>query len=122
MAKRKIVWLELSADDRPALADFYTELFGFDSRDFSDMNYTTLQTGNSDEGFGIGIGQRTAENPGATTIYIESADLAADLEKIKAKGGTVVLEPMEIPGTGWMAFFTDPAGNMMALGNFIPMP
>ncbi len=120
MAKRKVVWLEIFADDRGELAGFYTELFGFDFKDYPDMNYTTLSTGNGDEGFGIGIGQRTEENPGVTTIYIESGDLEADLAAIKGKGGTVVEESMEVPGVGRMAFFKDPGGNFMALGDFTP--
>jgi predicted enzyme related to lactoylglutathione lyase len=119
MAKRKVVWLEIFTDDRTKTAKFYADLFGFEIQDFPDMNYTTLSTGNEETG--IGIGQRTADNPGATTIYIESSNLEADLKAIEAKGGQVVIPPMEVPNVGRMAFFTDPGGNMMALGDFIQM-
>lgn len=119
MSKRKIVWLELFAQDRAATAKFYGDLFGFEVKDFPDMNYTTLDTGNDE--LGIGIGQVTDETPGATTFYIASTDIPADLEKIKAHGGIVVVEPMDIPGVGTMAFFKDPGGNLAALGDFQEM-
>lgn len=116
---RKIVHLEIFASDRLQIAQFYADLFGWEVRDFADMNYTMLDI--SEDEVGIGIGQATDEEPGATTFYIDSEDLAADLEAIKAKGGTVVVEPMEVPGVGKMAFFKDPAGNMMALAKFEDM-
>ncbi|GAB4574622.1 MAG: hypothetical protein Kow0077_22130 [Anaerolineae bacterium] len=113
---RKIVHLEIFADDRLETARFYADLFGWEVQDYADMSYTMLNTPNQE--MGIGIGQRTAEQPGMTTFYIESEDLQADLEAIKAKGGQVVVEPMDVPGVGSMAFFTDPSGNIMALGKF----
>ena len=84
------------------------------------MNYTTMSTGNSDPGFGIGIGQVTPEQPGMAVFYIESQDIQADLKAIQSKGGQAVDEPMDIPGVGTIAFFKDPAGNLMAIANFIP--
>lgn len=113
---RKIVHHEIFADDRLQTAQFYADLFGWEVRDFADMNYTMVDI--DEDAPGIGIGQRSAENPGATTFYIDSEDLAADLEAIKVKGGTVVVEPMEVPGVGTMAFFADPAGNLMAIAKF----
>jgi predicted enzyme related to lactoylglutathione lyase len=119
MSKRNVVHLEIFADDRLATARFYCDLFGWDHRDFAENDYSTLATGN--EEIAIGIGQRTAEQPGATTFYIESDDLAADLKAVEAAGGTMIVPPMEVPGVGSMAFFTDPSGNIMALGKFLPM-
>ena len=116
---RNIVHLEIFAKNRVDLANFYADLFGWEVQDFADMNYTMLNI--AKDAPGIGIGQATEENPGATTFYIDSSDLAADLEAIKAKGGTVIVEPMEVPGVGTMAFFQDPAGNLMAIANFLPM-
>jgi predicted enzyme related to lactoylglutathione lyase len=114
---RKVVHLELYADDRPATAKFYAELFGWGLRDFPDMGYTTLATGSEETG--VGIGTRSAESPAGPVLYIESVDLQADLQAIVAQGGKAVDEPMEIPGVGTIAFFKDPAGNLMALGKFI---
>lgn len=118
MTKRKIVHLEFNARDRAALGRFYADLFGWEVRDFPDMDYTTLNTGN--EELGIGIGQVTEQNPPLITWYIESTDLAADLKAIEARGGTVVEPLIDVPGVGQMAYFTDPAGNFMALGKFLP--
>lgn len=122
MGKRTVAWIELYADDRGDLASFYSDLFGFEVKDYAEMNYTTLATANKDDGFGIGIGQRSEENPGMTTIYISSSDIEADLNAIQARGGTVMGEPTEVPGVGRLAFFHDPGGNFMALGDFLPSP
>ena len=118
MPQRKIAWLEMSAPNRLQTAQFYADIFGLELKDYPDMRYTTLATGNAD--LGIGIGQPTEENPGGTYFYFESDDLEADLEAIKRKGGQVVAEPFEVPNVGSMAFFRDPGGNIMALGKFIP--
>ena len=99
MPQRKIAWLEMSAPNRLQTAQFYADIFGLELKDYPDMRYTTLATGNAD--LGIGIGQPTEENPGGTYFYFESDDL-------------------EVPNVGSMAFFRDPGGNIMALGKFIP--
>jgi predicted enzyme related to lactoylglutathione lyase len=118
MAKRNIVHLEISAKDRLALANFYADLFGWEVRDFADMNYTTLGIGNKETG--LGIMNATDEAPGGVSFYIESTDLEGDLAAIVKKGGEVLMPRMDVEGVGSMAFFRDPAGNVLALGDFIP--
>ncbi|MBN2469285.1 MAG: VOC family protein [Anaerolineae bacterium] len=116
---RKIVHLEIFADDRVKTAQFYADLFGWEVQDYADMNYTMLNLDSGEPG--IGIGQPSEQNPGYTAFYIDSADLEADLAAIRARGGEVVVEPMQVPGVGSMAFFKDPAGNLVALGKFEQM-
>ncbi|HYF65030.1 MAG TPA: hypothetical protein VD886_19550, partial [Herpetosiphonaceae bacterium] len=52
---------------------------------------------------------------GDVIIYIDSQDLESDLARIEALGGTVLLRPTEVPGSGWMAMFSDPGGSRLAL-------
>jgi predicted enzyme related to lactoylglutathione lyase len=115
--KRKIVHLELPAQDRLALAHFYSDLFGWDIRDFPEMDYTMLDTGNQETG--VGLMPSTDDSPGGMAWYVESEDVEADLCTIGARGGTVLVPCFTVAGVGDMAFFADPAGNVMALGKFL---
>ena len=48
------------------------------------------------------------------TVYIEVPDPAATLQTAAKNGGTVMMEPMEVPGTQSglvIAMFSDPEGN-----------
>lgn len=117
MAKRSIVHLEIAAKDRLALANFYADLFEWEVQDFADMNYTMLGIGNKEAG--LGIMNATDGAPGGVAFYIESTDLEGDLAAIVEKGGEVFMPRMDVEGVGSMAFFKDPAGNVLALGDFL---
>ncbi len=52
------------------------------------------------------------------TVYIEVPDPAATLQTAAKNGGTVMMEPMEVPGTQSglvIAMFSDPEGNVIGL-------
>ena len=113
MTARSIVHIEIPASDREASAGFYAELFGWTYEHFSQpMDYTMFQSGNVSGGF-PDIGEYY--KPGEVVIYIASQDLAADLDRIQSMGGSLLMPPTEVPGSGWMAMFSDPAGNRLAL-------
>jgi predicted enzyme related to lactoylglutathione lyase len=48
-------------------------------------------------------------------VYFGSADLEGDLSRATTLGGTVVVGPMEIPGSGRFALLNDPQGAAFAL-------
>jgi pyridoxine/pyridoxamine 5'-phosphate oxidase len=54
------------------------------------------------------------EQPTAWLGYISVASLAATVAKVKAKGGKVLVERMEIPGMGAFSMFFDPTGAALA--------
>jgi hypothetical protein len=50
------------------------------------------------------------------TVYANVDDIAAHLKRIQDAGGEIAMPPMELPeGMGWIAGFTDPAGNWVGL-------
>jgi len=109
-----IVHIELSAADRQAAARFYADIFGWQTQDFPEMNYTTFSTGEGSVGGGLNPVQEG--NPAGTVVpYIQTDDIDATLAKIEARGGQTVVPKMEIPGVGFIAHFSDPTGNRMAL-------
>lgn len=111
--KHAIVHIELPAINPKADAKFYQDVFEWQTEHFEEMDYITFA---ADGGSGGGFNAVSEENPvGNLLVYINTPDLKASLEKIKANGGEVVLESYEIPTVGTMATFKDPTGNLLAL-------
>ncbi len=120
MKAQKIVHVELSAKDRKALAKFYRDLFGWEIKDFDEMNYTTFMAG---DGVAGGFNPVTDQNPAGTVlVYIETDDVTASLNAIQKAGGMIVAPEMEIPNTGKFGIFRDPQGNMIGLYKAYPNP
>jgi predicted enzyme related to lactoylglutathione lyase len=120
MSKHPIVHVEISAVDRQASAQFYQELFGWQVKEFPEMNYTSFATGEDE--VGGGFNPVNEENPAGTImIYINTDDIAASLRQVDALGGKALMQPMQIPGVGLFATFKDPAGNTLALLQPDPM-
>ncbi len=114
--KRPVAHIEFPARERLKTAEFYQKIFGWGVQDFDDMGYTMLDNGQQ---VTVGVNQATDEQPGALTFYIESRDIEGDLKQVEAHGGQLVVPKTEIPGQGWFAFFKDPSGNIVGLGDFI---
>jgi hypothetical protein len=105
-------WVELSVADTDAAADFYAEL----------MHWSTTEPGPVDETGGYRMFQQAGQSVGglmghmqegqptvwATYISVADADETAD--KVKAAGGSVLVEPMDVMDIGRMAVFADPTG------------
>jgi hypothetical protein len=114
-----ITHIELSANDSGKAAEFYKACFDWEIKAFPEMNYHTFA---AEGGSGGGFNPVTDDNPaGAIQVYINTPDLKASLEKVKANGGTVVMESYDIPTVGTMATFKDPTGNHMCLLQPLPM-
>lgn len=114
MANPVVHW-ELWSEDPKRASDFYSKVFGWSIRHIPEMDYHFAEKG-GDGGIGGGIMKpKEGPWPGKLTVYIDVDDLAAAREKILAAGGTMVVEPTEVPGVGSMALFEDPDGRVMGL-------
>lgn len=113
MSKHPIVHIEFSSRDRAESAKFYSQVFGWKTQDMPEMNYTTFDTGKQPGGGFNPVGDQM--KAGDVFVYIGTDDIDATLAKIESAGGKTVIPKSEIPGVGWIAFFTDPTGNMVAL-------
>jgi predicted enzyme related to lactoylglutathione lyase len=114
-----IVHIEISAKDHKEAAAWYKDIFGWETTEYPDMNYSTF-TG-PDGSVSGGFNPVSEQNPaGQVMVYINTDDLAATIKKIKARGGTVLEESFEIPTVGTMGVFKDPTGNMLALLQPLP--
>ncbi len=113
MANHPFVHIEISAQDQTKSAEFYREVFGWETEASPEMNYTTFKP---QEGIGGGFNPVSPEYPAGTVmVYIGTDDIEASLRKIEECGGKTLMPQMEIPGVGWFALFLDPGGNRLAL-------
>lgn len=110
---RKVVHVEIPAADRAKSAQFYQDLFGWEFEHMNAMQYTTFMADNDIGGGYPEVGEMY--QPGDVVVYLGSGDLDADSQAIKANGGKVMGEPVEVPGFGTLLFFADPTGNRLAL-------
>jgi predicted enzyme related to lactoylglutathione lyase len=113
MSKRNIVHIEIPASNNAEAANFYQKLFGWKIEVDEKMNYTMWEPELGPGGGFSPLGENV--KPGDVLIYVDSADIEADLQQVKELGGAVVSPKMEIPGVGWFGIFKDPTGNTIAL-------
>jgi predicted enzyme related to lactoylglutathione lyase len=106
----------VGTEDAERLSAYYTKLFGEPT--WSDGGYTTWLIG----GGAVSIGPHSEvhgknAHPGRLIFNIESPDVHADFERLKAAGAIVVREPYtfeEAPGS-WIATLADPDDNYFQL-------
>lgn len=110
-------WHELITGDSQAALAWYGQLLGWTPTESVDMGpagqYRMFATGGHSAG---GMMDRPPEVPASMWLYyfnVEALDPA--LARLKEAGGTVCLEPMEVPGGAWVANAIDPQGAMFAL-------
>ena len=77
MTKHPIVHIEFSARDRGEAAKFYTEVFGWETQDMPEMNYTTFDVGQGPGGGFNPIGEQV--KAGDVSVYIGTDDIDATL-------------------------------------------
>ncbi len=103
-------WVDHATRDIDASNAFYGSLFGWDAEDQgADMgHYTLLRKGGRTVAGNMpamGEGQ-----PSVWVSYVSVDDADATVERAKAAGATVFVEPMDVSDIGRMAVFADPTG------------
>jgi predicted enzyme related to lactoylglutathione lyase len=106
----------IGSEDPKRLADFYTQLFGKPGWD--EGGYTGWQVGNGSVTVGPHdqVKGRNGQ-PGRLIWNIESADVKADFERLKAAGAKVIRSPYnpDQEPEGLIATFADPDDNYFQL-------
>lgn len=105
-------WVELSSPDPEASAAFYGQLMGWSATEPGPVEetggYRMFQQ--DDRRVGGLMGHMQEGQPTAWATYVSVADADETAGKVKAAGGSVVVEPMDVMDIGRMAFFADPTG------------
>jgi predicted enzyme related to lactoylglutathione lyase len=103
----KIVHFEVPASDTGRARSFWSGGFGWDFGDSAmpGMEYYMVRTG-EDQGGAV----LPSTGPFRLTIYFDTDDVDASLEKVREHGGTSAGK-QPIPHVGWFAHCKDTEGN-----------
>ncbi len=106
-------WSELRSTDIEKAKAFYTDVIGWTTEPM-DMGeggiYTVLKIGDMPVGGMMAMPEAAAGAPSHWMLYVTVDDVDKRLEQATAAGGTITMPPMDVPGVGRMASFTDPTG------------
>lgn len=110
----RVIHFEIPAEDPEKIVKFYSEVFGWNIKRWGEEDYWLVDTGpKSEPGISGGIYRKDWMTVTTNTVPVD--DVEAYLEKVKAAGGKVAREPMDIPQVGRLAYFTDPEGTLMGI-------
>lgn len=117
-----VVHFEMPYEDKNRMADFYAKAFGWKAEMMGEEfgNYVLVTTSETDQ---TGMPKKTGMINGgfykkpedkmgqSPSVVIGIDDTEEAIEKIKAAGGKILGEPMDIPGYGLYISFLDTEGN-----------
>ncbi|MFC0582253.1 VOC family protein [Micrococcoides hystricis] len=107
-------WVDLSVPDVAAAKELYGSLLGWTFQDQGpDMGHYNIALVDGEPV--AGLMQTQGDEPAVWTPYFDTDDIDASVEAVKRHGGSVMMEPMEIPGNGHMAIAVDPTGAVFGL-------
>jgi len=125
-----VVHFEMPYDDQVRMTRFYEQAFGWQTQALGEEmgNYvlaTTTETGESgpqkpgaiNGGFFPKKPDWPAQHP---SLVIAVDNVNESIEKVRHAGGTVLGEPMEIPGVGKYVSFIDTEGNRVSMLQPVP--
>lgn len=105
------VWFDLSSSEPVAAAKFYGQLFGWECTE-PDEQFGGYANFTHKGKLIAGIGPKMApDTPDFWGMYFQTSDINASAKKVTEAGGSILVEPMEIPELGTMAIATDRGSN-----------
>jgi uncharacterized protein len=120
-----VVHFEMPYDNCQRMTKFYESAFGWHTQMLGEEmgNYVLATTTDSGEdgpkrpgAINGGFFARKPDWPGQhPSVVIAVDDIKAAVRKVRDAGGTVLGEPMEIPGVGHYVSFTDTEGNRVSM-------
>lgn len=111
-----LAWTELNTSNPAQALSFYQKLFGWKDKSMPmgpDMTYIMLAQAGKQFG-GIAPTQDPSA-PSQWLTYFWADNVDKSTESAKQLGATVLVPPMDIPGTGRMSVLQDPTGASFAL-------
>jgi uncharacterized protein len=125
-----VVHFEMPYDNRARIATFYESVFGWQTRTLGEEmgNYVLATPTETDAsgptragaingGFFPKRPDRPAQYP---SVVIAVDDVNASAQRVRDAGGTVLGEPVVIPGVGHYVSFVDTEGNRVSMLEPVP--
>jgi uncharacterized protein len=117
----RVIHFEIHCGDLDRAEAFYTGIFGWQiQRIGGPMDYRLCTTGPDGEpGINGALLQRQGEIDGEAVVAyvctVQTDDLGQVEQRVPQSGGTQVMDRMEIPEVGQLAYFKDPEGNIFGV-------
>jgi hypothetical protein len=120
-----VVHFEMPAEDRKRMADFYSQVFGWQTQMLGEEmgNYVTVSTSETDESGrpkmpgsingGFYLKSENLSNHPSVVIAVDN--IKESMRKVTEAKGKVLGEPVEIPGIGLYVSFIDTEGNAVSI-------
>ncbi|MGW0043175.1 VOC family protein [Rhodococcus sp. NPDC003348] len=110
-------WVDLFTSGPSRAVPFYAGLFGWACDTNADPQYGGYAIFSKDGQPVAGMMKQGPDDPygDVWTVYLESADAAATVEKASAAGGQVMMPAMQVGDQGTMAVLSDPAGAVVGV-------
>lgn len=108
----RVVHFEIPCNDPEKTMKFFKEVFRWSFQQFGNEQYWVTMTGDpKTPGINGGLmKKRDPKQPIVNSINVSSID--ESIRQIEKAGGKIVVPKMPIPSVGWLAYFTDPDGNI----------
>ena len=112
----RVVHFDITANDVDKVIAFYEKALGWKFQKWEGpMDYWLVTTGEEGApGINGGFGRPDPEMPG-TVNTVDVANIDDAIARVKKYGGTIVRDKHEIPGVGWLAYFSDPEGTIFGM-------
>jgi hypothetical protein len=108
-------WVDVTAPDFEATRTFYSEMFGWEiERGPKEFGGYSMAVVNGRMVAGISPAM-SAEAPVVWSTYVDVASADETMSKVKAAGGSAIVEPMDVGDSGRMAVFSDLDGAVIGL-------
>ncbi len=113
------IWVELTTHDTESATAFYGALFGWTAEGSGPEYGDYVLFRHHDDPVAGCMHSDAPDVPPAWSVYLESNDVADTTAMVRAHGGQVFVEPMQVGEMGHMAFVADPGG--AAVGIWQPL-
>ena len=111
----RVVHFEIPCNEPEKTMQFFSQVFDWKFQQFGTEEYWSVITGDeSKPGINGGLMKKREQNQPLTNA-IDVIDLDQSMLEIEKAGGKIVVPKMAIPTVGWLAYFTDPDGNIHGL-------
>lgn len=107
-----LMWTELQTTDTETCEAFYAEVFGWktETTDMPTGPYTSFLIGDRAVAGMMAIQPEWGPVPPNWAIYLAVEDCDALIERAVAMGGSLEMDPMDVPDVGRFALLADPQG------------
>ena len=111
-----VCWSELASRDIQKAAQFYTPLFGWQTKSSQhDMPYIEFTAGSQPRGGLLQMNEQWQGIPPHWGIYFQVQDCDATVARIQELGGSVKHGPFDAPSVGRIAVVADPQGAIFSV-------